>query len=149
MNYKTERFSWFSLSATSISETSVSVPNSDQKQESHISPSENDKNEPEVEEEEPCPFEMKKIDTGTYIISLFAKNLYNFKIYALVLAFFINFMLLFYEVLFWLMMKITIFTFPGRDKAFEWPWENEFHGPWWYGGICDSEWYSGLHGVVV
>ncbi|VEL27368.1 unnamed protein product, partial [Protopolystoma xenopodis] len=42
--------------------------------------------------------DFKPIDTTTYVISVFSRNFYRFKMCALVLAFLINFMLLFYKV---------------------------------------------------
>lgn len=49
-------------------------------------------------DEEELPYETKGFDWGKYILSLFARNFYNFKYVALVLAFVINVMLLFYKV---------------------------------------------------
>ncbi|PAA75585.1 hypothetical protein BOX15_Mlig001605g2 [Macrostomum lignano] len=49
-------------------------------------------------EEEELECETPTIDTSTFILSLFARNFYNFKLLALGLAFFINFILLFFRV---------------------------------------------------
>lgn len=49
-------------------------------------------------EEEELECETPTIDTSTFILSLFARNFYNFKLLALALAFFINFILLFFRV---------------------------------------------------
>ncbi|KAL3874970.1 hypothetical protein ACJMK2_037916, partial [Sinanodonta woodiana] len=46
----------------------------------------------------PIPPDTKSFDYGKYVLSLFARNFYNFKLLALFLAFFINIMLLFYKV---------------------------------------------------
>lgn len=48
--------------------------------------------------DEEIPYETKAFDYGKYILSYFARNFYNFKYVALALAFFINFILLFYKV---------------------------------------------------
>ncbi|XP_053408017.1 ryanodine receptor-like isoform X6 [Mercenaria mercenaria] len=61
--------------------------------------------QPSTDAEDEIPFETKSFDYGKYILrmlssigSLFARNFYNFKYLALLLAFLINFMLLFYKV---------------------------------------------------
>ena len=49
-------------------------------------------------DEDAPPYDTAGFDWGKYTISLFARNFYNFKIAALVMAFMINFLLLFYRV---------------------------------------------------
>jgi len=44
------------------------------------------------------PIETPSFDYTKYMISLFARNFYNFKLSALCMAFIINFFLLFYRV---------------------------------------------------
>ncbi|CAC5393895.1 RYR2 [Mytilus coruscus] len=53
---------------------------------------------PKTGEDDELPYEAKSFDWGKYVLSLFARNFYNFKYAALVLAFIINVMLLFYRV---------------------------------------------------
>ncbi|XP_071161899.1 ryanodine receptor-like [Mytilus edulis] len=53
---------------------------------------------PKAGEDDELPYEAKSFDWGKYVLSLFARNFYNFKYAALVLAFIINVMLLFYRV---------------------------------------------------
>ncbi|VDK44962.1 unnamed protein product [Dibothriocephalus latus] len=48
--------------------------------------------------EEPTVVELKPIPTSTFLISIFARNFYRFKLCALILAFLINFLLLCYRV---------------------------------------------------
>uniref|UniRef100_A0A0R3WJP3 B30.2/SPRY domain-containing protein n=1 Tax=Hydatigena taeniaeformis TaxID=6205 RepID=A0A0R3WJP3_HYDTA len=48
--------------------------------------------------EEPTVVEQKPIPTSTFLISIFARNFYRFKLGALILAFMINFLLLFYRI---------------------------------------------------
>ncbi|XP_025103910.1 ryanodine receptor-like isoform X4 [Pomacea canaliculata] len=48
--------------------------------------------------EDEAPIDQQSFDYGKYILSLFARNFYNFKYLALTLAFFINVILLFYKV---------------------------------------------------
>lgn len=48
--------------------------------------------------ENEAPVDAQGFDYGKYVLSLFARNFYNFKYLALVLAFFINVILLFYKV---------------------------------------------------
>lgn len=49
-------------------------------------------------EEEASPYDTAAFDWGKYTISFFARNFHNFKMAALVMAFVINFLLLFYRV---------------------------------------------------
>ncbi|KAL5105243.1 Ryanodine receptor 2 [Taenia crassiceps] len=48
--------------------------------------------------EEPTVVEQKPIPTSTFLISIFARNFYRFKLGALILAFMINLLLLFYRI---------------------------------------------------
>uniref|UniRef100_A0A183SSJ8 EF-hand domain-containing protein n=1 Tax=Schistocephalus solidus TaxID=70667 RepID=A0A183SSJ8_SCHSO len=48
--------------------------------------------------EEPTVVELKPIPTSTFLISIFARNFYRFKLCALILAFLINFLLLCYRI---------------------------------------------------
>ncbi|KAM7538970.1 hypothetical protein Aperf_G00000057777 [Anoplocephala perfoliata] len=52
----------------------------------------------EIYEEGSTVMEQKSIPTSTFLISIFARNFYRFKLGALVLAFFINFLLLCYRI---------------------------------------------------
>ncbi|XP_052827801.1 ryanodine receptor isoform X7 [Octopus bimaculoides] len=62
--------------------------------------------------EEEVPYETKAFDYGKYILSYFARNFYNFKYVALALAFFINFILLFYKV-----NKVTQAMVGGEEES--------------------------------